>query len=351
MPTFKWLKSGWNYYYFKDAPVHISSITLNKSMISFNSAWQTGQLTATVTPDDAVEKHVFWHSSDITVATVNSNWLVTCVTPGECVITASCDWVSATCSVVEQSYIDILVVWWGWNWWKACQFNNYYYSWWGGGWWCVIEVCGLIIEETISSYDISVWWVQWSSCFSDILVAPWWCEWSNVYRWWWASGSWCIWWNNQNACRWWWGGWASENWYGSLDNNRWWKWICSSISWSNMGYWWWWGWWWYGCSSSWDIKYWWEWMDGWWNWWQGKNGNNSTDWCPATYYWWWWGGGWLSYSGFPKNWWAWCQWIVIIRYKTDWSYWLTNATGWCKYTCGDYTIHCFTSDWTFCIIW
>lgn len=99
MPTFKWLKSGWNYYYFKDAPVHISSITLNKSSISLNSVWQTEQLTATVSPDDAVEKKVHWSSSDTTIATVSQTGLVTCVTPGSCIITAECWWYTATCNV------------------------------------------------------------------------------------------------------------------------------------------------------------------------------------------------------------------------------------------------------------
>ena len=47
------------------------------------------QLTATVSPDNAVSKTVTWKSSNERVATVNANGLVTGVTPGAAVITAT----------------------------------------------------------------------------------------------------------------------------------------------------------------------------------------------------------------------------------------------------------------------
>lgn len=59
-------------------------------------------------------------------------------------------------------------------------------------------------------------------------------------------------------------------------------------------------------------------------------------WCDATYYWWW---GWW---GSNTYWWNWCQWIFIIRYPTACNYCISWGT---KYTCWDYTIHCFTSSW------
>ncbi|QIG67747.1 putative structural Ig-like protein [Rhizobium phage RHph_Y38] len=48
----------------------------------------TKQLTATVTPTDAVDKSVTWSSSDATKATVSSTGLVTGVAAGSAVITA-----------------------------------------------------------------------------------------------------------------------------------------------------------------------------------------------------------------------------------------------------------------------
>jgi hypothetical protein len=74
------------------------------------------------------------------------------------------------------------------------------------------------------------------------------------------------------------------------------------------------------------------------------------NWNPATYYWWWGGGAyWCStYSQASCAWWDWCQWIVILRYKTDWSCWISNQSRWwTKTTCWDYTIHTFTdTSWT-----
>ncbi|QIG70503.1 putative structural Ig-like protein [Rhizobium phage RHph_N38] len=51
-------------------------------------ASHTKQLTATVGPDDAVDKSVTWTSSDATKATVSSTGLVTGVAAGSAVITA-----------------------------------------------------------------------------------------------------------------------------------------------------------------------------------------------------------------------------------------------------------------------
>jgi hypothetical protein len=52
--------------------------------------------------------------------------------------------------------------------------------------------------------------------------------------------------------------------------------------------------------------------------------------------------------------WNWCQWIAIVRYPTDWSYWITCATWWTVTTCTinwvEYNIHTFTSNGTFTIV-
>jgi hypothetical protein len=43
--------------------------------------------------------------------------------------------------------------------------------------------------------------------------------------------------------------------------------------------------------------------------------------------------------------------MVEICYTTDGSYWIKNATwGDCCYTCGDYCVHRFTSNWTFTVV-
>lgn len=77
------------------------SITLDKNSISLTTIWQTEQLTATFTPD-VCDKSVTWSSDDTTVATVSTSWLVTCVTPWTCTITATTvNGLTASCSVAE----------------------------------------------------------------------------------------------------------------------------------------------------------------------------------------------------------------------------------------------------------
>lgn len=75
------------------------SISLNRNSISLTTIWQTEQLTATILPTVS-DKTITWASSDNTIATVSSSWLVTCVTPWECTITATTvNNLTATCSV------------------------------------------------------------------------------------------------------------------------------------------------------------------------------------------------------------------------------------------------------------
>ena len=81
-----------------------TSITLDKSSINLTTVWQTAQLTATIEP--TVSDHsITWTSSDTTVATVSSSWLVTCVTPWTATITATTsNGLTATCGVINQSW-------------------------------------------------------------------------------------------------------------------------------------------------------------------------------------------------------------------------------------------------------
>lgn len=78
------------------------SITLNKSSISLTTVGQTEQLTATIQPTVS-DKTITWSSDDPTVATVSPTWLVTCVTPWECTITATTvNGLTASCGVTPS---------------------------------------------------------------------------------------------------------------------------------------------------------------------------------------------------------------------------------------------------------
>ena len=76
-------------------------VLLNKDKISLSRPLQTYQLTATLLPVWA-EWEITRASSDETKAVVSQTWLVTCITPGECIITASSAGFSATCSVLDR---------------------------------------------------------------------------------------------------------------------------------------------------------------------------------------------------------------------------------------------------------
>ena len=329
-----------------------TAISLNKTFISLTTAGQTEQLTATFTPSWATSIIVSWVSSDTSVATVDNNGLVTCVTPWSCTITAtSSNWLTATCSVIARKdvYVDYLLIWggWGWGWW-------YNYAWWGGwgGWW-FIECCNYEIQPWSYVVTIWTWWAAWGdystwkvwgdSCFNGIVAYGWWwggwyyCRWSQwASGWWWGTGNqswwahkcyqWCYGWT-WSAYAWAWGWWFSA--IGGNANNTtggvWWCWKSSSISWAEMWYsWWWWGWWYYNAWCHWI----------WWCW----SGCGRRQSCCYGWGWWWW-----DNCSWSNAWWAWMPWIFILRYPTACGYYVS---GWTCYTCWDYTIHCFTSSWT-----
>ena len=348
-PFLKWFINNWNYYYFGDAPIHISWLALDKSSISLTTVWQTEQLTATITPADAVEKTVTWSSSDTSIATVDNTWLVTCVTPGECTIIATCGEYSATCSVIQRKdvYADFLLVWWGWTW-------SWWWWWWGWAWW-VIQCSNYLLEAWAYSVVIWAWWISrwtcgnWSnwcnSTFNWKTAYGWggggwqdrpWCPWWSWGWWWyrtswwlswwaWCSWQWYAWWSSGCYSGWWWGG----AWWVWTAGTRccgwmWWIGIQSNISWTMQRYAWWWSWWEWGRWCSTPANCWW-----------------TPSWCVwsnATICWAWW---WWTYCACWT--WHWWNWIFILRYPTAcWH----NITWWTCYTCWDYTIHCFTSNGT-----
>ena len=85
-------------------PTLVSGITLDKIEVELYPN-ETDTLTATVTPNDAVNKLLEWTSSDPSIATVDQEGLVTAVAEGTATITAAAtdgSGVSASCSVTVK---------------------------------------------------------------------------------------------------------------------------------------------------------------------------------------------------------------------------------------------------------
>ena len=115
MATYIWSTAISNAYIGIPSP---ESITLNKSSITLTTIWQTEQLTATLTPT-VCDQRITWSSDDTTIATVSTSWLVTCVTPWTCTITATTvNGLTASCSVAEWRLPSIYqeVEWIGNSW-------------------------------------------------------------------------------------------------------------------------------------------------------------------------------------------------------------------------------------------
>lgn len=78
----------------------IKNISLDKTSINIQKIADTNQLTVLINPSDTTEsKTVTWSSSNTAVATVSSSGMVTAVSGGDAVITASVGAYSATCAV------------------------------------------------------------------------------------------------------------------------------------------------------------------------------------------------------------------------------------------------------------
>ena len=76
----------------------VSSISISSTTLEL-AVGETGQLTATVKPDDATDKTVEWSSNNTDAATVDANGLVTAVAMGTATITAKAGDKEATCEV------------------------------------------------------------------------------------------------------------------------------------------------------------------------------------------------------------------------------------------------------------
>jgi hypothetical protein len=89
-------------------PVLVSSVTLSETSLSINTD-ETHTLTATVFPSDADDKIITWTSSNQNVASV-SDGVVTGISEGSAIITASAGGYSATCNVVVTKDIEVNVI-------------------------------------------------------------------------------------------------------------------------------------------------------------------------------------------------------------------------------------------------
>ena len=98
--TYVWQNNKWG--------ALANSITLNKGKQTLAEK-ETVQLTATIQPENVVDKNVKWTSSNSGVASVDKNGKVTAVAPGKATITAAINGKTATCEVsvykVEEAAI------------------------------------------------------------------------------------------------------------------------------------------------------------------------------------------------------------------------------------------------------
>ncbi len=84
--------------------IPVSSISLNKTSLTLTEG-ENETLTATVGPDNAMDKTVTWSTSDASVATVDQSGRVTAVKAGSATITAKAGDKTATCSVTVEKLV------------------------------------------------------------------------------------------------------------------------------------------------------------------------------------------------------------------------------------------------------
>ena len=299
--------------------VNVTWVTLNESSIEV-SAWESFQLTATVTPSDASNQNVTWSSSNTSVAVVDWNWLVTYVWEWNATITCTTvdGWYTDSCTVIcedkkpvsqtfsytwsDQSYTIPytqcykLEAWWAWSW-DA--------KWWYASWvmcmtkWTVLR----IMVGSKGNNDWTRYWFGWTSNYNTCYYW-WWLSWvftgdtaitatdsaRALVIWWWAWSYWGRW--NGWAWGWecwanWWTSWYWTAWWGWTQTWRqsWWNVWWAQFCWGNGGwtFWSWWGWWWYWWNgSAWDSS---AFDDRWaWGWsWYVKSTMESR---TLTQWWW-----------------------------------------------------------------
>lgn len=71
------------------APAKVNNVTVNPATVKLTSKGQTTQLSASVLPSNAENKSIVWSTSNVSVATVDNNGVVTAVANGNATITAT----------------------------------------------------------------------------------------------------------------------------------------------------------------------------------------------------------------------------------------------------------------------
>ncbi len=92
--------SGFEIYSGLASSVPVAAVSISPASLTLDEG-QTGQLTKTVSPDDATDKSVTWSSDNTSVANVDENGLVTAVSEGNATITATTNdgGYTATCEI------------------------------------------------------------------------------------------------------------------------------------------------------------------------------------------------------------------------------------------------------------
>jgi uncharacterized protein YjdB len=89
--------------------IRVTGVTLDKTKLTVTTG-ETGQLTASVAPSNATNKNVTWSSGDLNVATVNDNGVVTGVSTGSAIVTATtADGNFVSNCIVTVKEADVLV--------------------------------------------------------------------------------------------------------------------------------------------------------------------------------------------------------------------------------------------------
>ena len=381
--------------------VHTTGVELNMDTMML-VPWTPQQLIATVSPELTNYPEVTWSSSDDSIATVDSDWLVTYVADWSCTITCTTvDWwftdtCEVTCIVPVQS-VSLNKTSWTIGSWETIQLVptinpsnatiktvtysssntrvatvsstwliNYVADWtatitctttqWGK-----TATCTVTCEDKKPvSKTFSYTWadqsytVPYTQCYK--LEAWWWGSYDA--KWWYASWIMCltkwtvlrimVWAKGNNGWTRYWFGWAS-NYSNSYD----WAWL-SWIFTGNTAIWasdssralviWWWAW---SCAGRWNGWAWgWECWASWWTWWYW------TQWWWWTQSWrqswwnvWWaqfcWGNGSWSYWAWWGWWWYWWNWT-----QWDSSAWDDKwAWGWSWYVKSTMTSRTLTQWW------
>jgi len=346
--------------------VHTTGVELNMNTMTLEP-WTSQQLIATVLPELTNYPEITWSSSDDSIATVNSDWLVTCTTVWNCTITCTTVdwWYTDTCAVtciipvtwvtlnqsswevtttktlqltatITPSNATIKTVTWSSSNTSVATVNNAWLVTYVGDWTCTITcttnqwwltaTCSISATSFVP-VDIRFWYT-WAA--QSILLKPhtyclevWWASWW-VWSWWWENMRW-LWWysgwclkitSNTTLYIYVWECWAQDqvwkfNWWAPWQER--WGWQCAS--------WWWWT----------DISL------CWWTW------DSTNHWYSRIIVAWWWWATWeVPSSQCWWHWW-WCSWTVWWSNHVAWWPWTQTSAWWNYYNCSNYRVVCAAS--------